>query len=208
MKFRTGSYANVASTLALVVALGGTSYAAVGIAKNSVASRQIVNNSVKSVDVKNGNLKAVDFRAGELPAGATGATGAQGPVGPQGPIGPSNGYGIGSSFLPAFWTGAQQTIRTLALPAGSYVLSGKAMANNGASAAEVNCQLRVNGTTVDGSSSVGLGTSVSTDRAYIPLAVATTLAADSSVTLTCEASTADGSFSDAAITAVKVGAIG
>ena len=91
MKFRTGSYANVASTLALVVALGGTSYAAVAIAKNSVGSPQIINNSVKSADVKNGNLMAVDFRAGELPAGA------RGPAGPTGAIGATGATGAAGS---------------------------------------------------------------------------------------------------------------
>ena len=211
MKFRTGSYANVASTLALVVALGGTSYAAVAIAKNSVGSPQIINNSVKSADVKNGNLMAVDFRAGELPAGATGATGPAGPAGAAGatgPVGPSTGYGVGPSFLATFWTGAQQTLRTLALPAGSYVLSAKSFANNGATTADVNCQLRVNGTIVDGSSTIRLGTALDNDRAYFPLEAATTLTVDSNVTLTCEASTNDGTFSDGAITAVKVGSIG
>ena len=161
--------------------------------------------------MKNGNLKAVDFRAGELPAGATGATGPAGPAGAAGatgPVGPSTGYGVGSSFLPAFWTGVQQTIKTLALPAGSYVLSAKAMGNNNGVAADVDCQLRVNGTTVDGSAIITLGASTDNDRAYIPLQAATTLAADSSVTLTCEASTNDGTFSDGAITAVKVGSIG
>jgi hypothetical protein len=39
--FRRGRYANVTSTLALVVALGGTSYAAVALPKNSVGSVQI-----------------------------------------------------------------------------------------------------------------------------------------------------------------------
>ncbi len=46
MQIRKGAYANVASTLALVVALGGSSYAAVAIAKNSVGSPQIINTSI------------------------------------------------------------------------------------------------------------------------------------------------------------------
>jgi hypothetical protein len=51
------SYANVVATLALIVALGGTSYAAIHI-----GSRQIVNNSVRSKDVRNGTLVGKDVR--------------------------------------------------------------------------------------------------------------------------------------------------
>jgi hypothetical protein len=47
------SYANVVSTLALVVALGGTGAYAAGLAKNSVTSKQIKNGTIKAVDIKN-----------------------------------------------------------------------------------------------------------------------------------------------------------
>ena len=63
---RIVSYANVASTLALVVALSGGAYAATQLPKNSVTSKQ----------VKNGSLKAADFKAGQLPAGPAGPAGA------------------------------------------------------------------------------------------------------------------------------------
>jgi hypothetical protein len=86
---RRGSYANIASTLALVVALGGTSYAAVAIPRNSIGSDQIIDSSITSKDVKNGSLKSADFKVGELPAGAQGAPGAAGAVGPAGPAGPA-----------------------------------------------------------------------------------------------------------------------
>jgi hypothetical protein len=45
------TYANVASTLALVVALGGTGAYAAGLAKDSVTSAQIKNGAVKAVDL-------------------------------------------------------------------------------------------------------------------------------------------------------------
>jgi hypothetical protein len=51
------SYANVVATLALVVGLGGTSYAALHI-----GSRQIVNNSVRGKDVRNGTLGGKDVK--------------------------------------------------------------------------------------------------------------------------------------------------
>ncbi|HXH77710.1 hypothetical protein [Nocardioides sp.] len=87
IRIRRGSYANVTATLALVVALGGTSVAAVGLAKNSVGTPQLQKNAVTSAKVKNGSLKSVDFGSGQLPTGPAGATGPAGPRGPAGPAG-------------------------------------------------------------------------------------------------------------------------
>jgi hypothetical protein len=96
---RRGSYANVVATLALVVALGGTSYAAAQITtaqiKNgTIRTADLHGNAVKSGKVKNGSLKALDFAAGELPAGPQGPQGPQGDPGPQGPQGPSGSDAI------------------------------------------------------------------------------------------------------------------
>lgn len=95
------SPAMLVAILALVLATGGTSYAAMALAKNSVRSPHIVNGQVKAADlgsgavttakVKDGSLIAGDFAPGELPAGAVGpagAPGAPGPAGPQGIPGP------------------------------------------------------------------------------------------------------------------------
>jgi hypothetical protein len=80
--------------LALFVALGGTSYAAVSLAPNSVATKQIKNGQVKAADVgknaitspkiKDGSLQARDFAFGQLPAGPAGPMGAQGKPGSDG----------------------------------------------------------------------------------------------------------------------------
>ena len=82
------SYANVTATIALFVALGGSSYAAITLPKNSVTSKQIKNGQVKSADlannavtsskVKNGSLLSADFKSGQIPAGATGPPGQNG----------------------------------------------------------------------------------------------------------------------------------
>jgi hypothetical protein len=84
--------------LALFVALGGTSYAAVSLPKNSigtaqirtngVGSSEIKSNSITSPKVKDGSLLAKDFKAGQLPAGANGAKGDKGDKGDQGIQGP------------------------------------------------------------------------------------------------------------------------
>jgi hypothetical protein len=96
------TYANVMATIAVFVALGGSSYAAIAIKKNSVKSRHIAPNAIKSGKVKNESLRARDFRAGELPAGAQGPQGPQGLRGPQGEQGPPGETGpAGSPDTPA-----------------------------------------------------------------------------------------------------------
>jgi hypothetical protein len=77
----------VISLIALVVAMGGTSYAAVTLPRNSVGSKQLKNNAVNSSKVKNGSLVKGDFKTGQLPSGP------QGPLGPQGPVGPPGATG-------------------------------------------------------------------------------------------------------------------
>jgi hypothetical protein len=84
------SFANVVSLIALFVALGGSSYAAVTLTKNSVGAKQIKAGAVRSSEVKNGSLLKSDFKSGQLPAGATGP---QGPIGPQGPRGATGATG-------------------------------------------------------------------------------------------------------------------
>ena len=86
-----------AGFLALFVALGGVSYAAVTLPANSVSSKQIKPGAVKTSDlgtsavttgkVKDGSLLSRDFKPGQLVAGAPGTTGAPGAIGPQGPQG-------------------------------------------------------------------------------------------------------------------------
>ena len=85
------SPATVLAGIALMVALGGTSYAAVILAPSSVGTIQLKNNAVTSVKVKNGSLLKADFKAGQVPggpAGPAGPAGAAGPAGPAGPPGP------------------------------------------------------------------------------------------------------------------------
>jgi len=79
--------------LALVVALGGVSYAATALPKNSVGATQLRKGAVTGAKVKDRSLTAVDFRAGALPAGARGPNGDAGPQGPQGPAGDPGSQG-------------------------------------------------------------------------------------------------------------------
>src|SRR5215217_2250603 len=94
-RFRTRpTFSSVVSVLALFVALGGTSYAAVKLPKNSVGSSQIKVNGVQSSDVKNGSLRGIDFRPGDLPAGQQGAKGEKGDPGTPGTPGQDGKDGV------------------------------------------------------------------------------------------------------------------
>lgn len=78
------SYANVMSSLALFIALGGVSWAAATLPANSVGKRQLKDNAVTGQKVANGSLRAADFARGALPAGPQGPAGPAGAAGPQG----------------------------------------------------------------------------------------------------------------------------
>jgi hypothetical protein len=98
------TYANIVATLALFVALGGSSYAALIITGTSVkdgslTGKDLKDNSVTSGDVRNNSLLKKDFKAGQLPAGPkgpAGATGATGATGAKGDPGPSTGLAGGA----------------------------------------------------------------------------------------------------------------
>jgi hypothetical protein len=89
---RRPSAALIVSIVALVVALGGTSYAALALPKNSVGSTQIRSNAVSSPKVKDGSLLAKDFKKGELPQGKQGVQGTQGKQGIQGVAGTARAH--------------------------------------------------------------------------------------------------------------------
>jgi hypothetical protein len=74
------SYANVMSTIAVFVALGGTSYA---VARNSIGNRELKANAVTSAKVKDRSLTSSDLSPAAR-AGTRGPRGAQGPAGRDG----------------------------------------------------------------------------------------------------------------------------
>jgi hypothetical protein len=75
------SPAMVVACTALLISLGGVSYAAITLPANSVTTKQ----------VKNYSLLNKDFKRGQLPRGPRGVRGQQGLQGVQGPPGPSTG---------------------------------------------------------------------------------------------------------------------
>lgn len=85
--------AMVVAIVALMVALGGTSYAAIKLPKNSVGTKQLKKRAVTSSKVKDSSLLKKDFAKGQLPAGPQGPGGPQGPAGRNGANGPAGTNG-------------------------------------------------------------------------------------------------------------------
>jgi hypothetical protein len=77
---RRPSAALVVALIALFVALGGTSYAAVTLPRNSVGTAQIKNRAVTKAKIAKKTLAALH--------GSRGARGPQGAIGPTGPLAP------------------------------------------------------------------------------------------------------------------------
>ncbi len=108
------TYANVMATVAVFIALGGSSYAALRITGRNVprnaltgadiknlTGKDVRNNSLtgadvrslRSGDVANGTLLAEDFATDQLPAGQQGPAGPAGPAGAPGATGPPGATG-------------------------------------------------------------------------------------------------------------------
>jgi hypothetical protein len=107
---RRPSTALIVSTIALVVALGGTSYAAFSLPNNSVGTRQIRNKAVTLTKIAPAAQHALS-KVG--PPGNPGVQGPQGPQGPQGTPGPK-----GADFTTATTLQSGQT------EVGSYAVTG------------------------------------------------------------------------------------
>jgi hypothetical protein len=115
------TYANVVATLALFIALGGASYAAIKLPKNSVGTKQLKRQSVTSAKIKKGAITAAQvmsgsltadlFKAGQLPQSTAAA--------------PATAAYVGSAVGP-FTTnsnGEQTIIATVSIPSpGAYTL--------------------------------------------------------------------------------------
>jgi collagen triple helix repeat protein len=127
------TFANVVAALALFIALGGVSWAAVSLPKASVGSRELKANAVGTRNVRDGSLLASDFKAGELlrarkgdpgpkgdtgpkgDAGPKGATGAKGAAGSAGPIGPPGSTGPAGPQGPSGVSGWTFKIKPLSI---------------------------------------------------------------------------------------------
>lgn len=82
----------VISIIALIVAMGGTGYAAISIPKDSVGTAQLRNAAVTRQKIARNTLRT--FMGARGPAGATGQTGVTGQTGATGPAGQQGAIGV------------------------------------------------------------------------------------------------------------------
>jgi hypothetical protein len=158
------NYANVTATLALFVALGGTSYAAIKLPKNSVGSLQVRDRSLKATDLAPNALAsgtgARGPRGPEGPqgvAGATGAPGSAGPAGATGAAGPSNVVTAASRNAVPFGLNGPSSIDvvSVSVPAGQWwVLGSGSIVYDGSTGDFFRCALAF-GNKAGGAASVG-----------------------------------------------------
>lgn len=227
--FARGRYANVTSTMALVVALGGTAYAAntvrssdivngqvknVDIANNAVTSAKVANNSLRLGDIRPADRASLRGPAG--PAGAPGSNGTTGPAGPAGAVGPTGAAGAtgprgpsdaikkeSTSFVAT--AAAFTSQQSISLPAGSWVVTGTGLVNNnGGATATASCRLLIGGTSVDELQSFSVPiTGAPGERVPFSLTGAGTLAAAGTAELQCSLSQA-GNVGQPSLTAIQV----
>jgi hypothetical protein len=197
---RRPSAALIVSMLALVVALGGTAYAAVQLPKNSVGAAQIKKNAVRSGEVKNGSLKAKDLKKGAADPAVVVA-------------------GVNQVLVPitADINAPDRTVvRTLNLAAGSYYVDASVFVENasGALIGEPRCSLRSTGTTLAGGT-LGFYSLLQADngsdniyRDQFRLDGAFALPAAGNVVVECNKQSAGQSVSaGASMSAIRVGSV-
>lgn len=142
------SYANVMSSIAVFLALGGTSYA---VAKNSIGEKHLKPSAVTSPKIKDGAVTTADLAPGTMLSGPRGPRGEQGPAGQTGATGARGPSTIklwrrdGDAQLPL---AAQQgtMVMTAQLPPGNWLLEASTLAEywpaGGSDAEWLVCQLQ------------------------------------------------------------------
>ena len=100
------SYANAMATIAVFIALGGTSYAVTQLPRNSVGAKQIRSGGVGASEIHTGAVRSTDIKdrgvaLRDISVGARNSLrGQTGPAGPQGPPGPQV-VTLSAAVLPA-----------------------------------------------------------------------------------------------------------
>ncbi|HWN74079.1 MAG TPA: collagen-like protein [Solirubrobacterales bacterium] len=118
------TYANVVATLALFVALGGASYAALQLPKNSVGTKQLKKSAVTAQKIAKGAVTKAKLGADAQAAltGPAGPKGDPGPKGDQGSPGPSEALTAQAAEESLVDAADATQIASLTLPAGQWVL--------------------------------------------------------------------------------------
>ena len=133
------NYSNVASSVALVIAVsgvGGVAYAA-GVAKNSVGSPQIKNGQVKTIDLGDSAVTGGKVKAGTLGKGDLNKAAKQAfTAGPRAYVDELNFHHITSG-------NPDKTIFEFEVPAGNYLVAASAnVTNTGGDLNDFTCELK------------------------------------------------------------------
>jgi hypothetical protein len=205
------TYANVmVSILAFCVLGGGTAFAAMQVAGNSVGTKQLKKGAVTPGKLSSAAKDTMTGATGpEGPKGDTGAKGDPGVQGDpgvkgeQGESGPSDVYSARltlKAITPGF---GYQTVVSVALPAGNYLVSATQTAESEGGQSTVECAI------FSGS------TSVATFYARVPSLLSGTVAGEATITLSAATTVSEqcGStehvmnLSGPVLTAIKVGTL-
>lgn len=168
------TYSNVMATIAVFIALGGTSYAVVKLPRNSVGSEQVRNKSLRAEDL--------------APGAVSGVRGPRGPEGSQGPPGTSSVITAKEkAVMPLSLTaGGSANVVELLVPAGRWWFIGSASAVNDGGGDQFRCALVFGQTTGTASTVARVGVdATSTFAANLALHEGRTLAATTPVRLRC-----------------------
>jgi hypothetical protein len=205
------TYANVmVSILAFCVLGGGTAFAAMQVAGNSVGTKQLKKGAVTPGKLSSAAKDTMTGATG--PEGLKGDTGAKGSPGvqgdpgvkgEQGETGPSDVYSARltlKAITPGF---GYQTVVSVALPAGNYLVSATQTAESEGGQSTVECAI------FSGS------TSVATFYARVPSLLSGTVAGETTITLSAATTVSEqcGStehvmnLSGPVLTAIKVGTL-
>jgi hypothetical protein len=183
------SYANVISSIALFVALGGTGYAVAKLPRNSVGTTQLKANAVTSGKIRKGAVQASDLapavRGG---SGNRGPRGPAGPTGSQGPAGPSETIQVkrAEGVLIPVEAGGSAALASLALPAGSWMFNAQTRIVYGGGSEFFDCFLETTPGERLGEGTLHVGdTPQAVIAGSIPTQIAATFAATTTVRYIC-----------------------
>jgi hypothetical protein len=195
------SYANVTATLALVFAMSG----------GALAAHHYLISSTKQINPK--VLKKLRGRTG-----STGPTGKEGPPGSA--IAPSKAFSSSSGWETLAWPATPetlQTVATLSLPAGNFMVLGKLIADGDDpnNVALARCVLFLGKAQIDtGFDGIALGKGGSSgnppeaDRHYMVLSGIGSLSSPGQAEIICKVDNTIGKYMNRTLTAIQVGSLG
>lgn len=177
------TYANVMATIAVFIALGGTSYAVSKLPRNSVGTEQVRDRSLRSEDLAPGVIQGA--RGPRGPEGTKGDAGTQGTQGPAGVASVVTAVSKAVTQL-SLAGGGSGDVASIVVPQGKWWFIGSASAVNGGSGDQFRCHL-VFGSVAGAAGSVArVGTDASSALAAgLAVHEGRTLATTTSVRLRC-----------------------